>query len=95
MKAPCKPLLAFAAAAWCFASPVHAEVEPSVTNSAPSVYLTLAQAIDEALQANPGLRAAGYQANAAESEASAARRTRWGNSTGSPTLTSASARAAM
>lgn len=48
------------------------------TNSTPSLHLTLAQAIDEALRANPGLRGSGHQTRAAENEASAASRSRWG-----------------
>lgn len=48
------------------------------TNARSPLRLTLAQAIDEALQMNPGLRAAGHQSRAAEDEASAAARTRWG-----------------
>jgi hypothetical protein len=66
------------------AAGVRAEYVSAPTNGA-ALHLTLAQAIDEALKANPGLRAAGHQANAAEGEASAAARTRLGglNATGS------------
>ncbi len=44
----------------------------------PPLRLTLAQAIDEALNANHGLKAAGHQSQAAEGDASAAARGRWG-----------------
>ncbi|MGC8990455.1 MAG: TolC family protein [Verrucomicrobiia bacterium] len=43
-----------------------------------ALHLTLAQAIEEALKANPGLKATGHQSRAAESEAKAADRTRFG-----------------
>ena len=96
MKAPSKNVFAFLVAiAWFLTVGLDALGGLATTNSPPSVHLTLGRAIDEALKANPGLRAAGLQANAVESEASAASRTRWGNSTGSPTPTSISARAAM
>ena len=49
-----------------------------VTNSSAPIHLTLAQAIDEAFQMNPGLKAAGHQSRAAEGDASAAARSRWG-----------------
>lgn len=50
----------------------------ATTNDVTPLRLTLAQAIDEALKTNPGLKAAGHQSRAAESEASAAERSRWG-----------------
>ena len=50
----------------------------AATKVASPLRLTLAQAIDEALKANPGLKAAGHQVNAAEGEASAAARSRLG-----------------
>ncbi|NLH71789.1 MAG: TolC family protein [Verrucomicrobia bacterium] len=43
-----------------------------------ALHLTLAQAIEEALKANPSLKARGHQSRAAESEAKAADRSRWG-----------------
>lgn len=51
---------------------------PATTDSPPPVQLSLKQAIDEALEANPGLKAAGHQSRAAEGDASAAARSRWG-----------------
>ena len=48
------------------------------TNASSPLRLTLAQAIDEALKANPGLKVAGHQNRAAEGDASATVRTRWG-----------------
>lgn len=78
MKAPRKAVLTFAAVAWCFASLVHAGREVSETNSALSAHFTLMQAIDEALEANPSLLAAGHRTDAANGEASAAARSRWG-----------------
>ena len=50
----------------------------SATNHLSSLHLTLAQAIDEALKANPGMKAVGHQTRAAESDASAVSRSRWG-----------------
>lgn len=50
----------------------------SAATNAPQLRLTLAQAIDEALNANPALKAAGHQNRAAENEAGAAARSRWG-----------------
>ena len=44
----------------------------------PPTRLSLAQALDEALQANPGLQVAGHQAAAARHEARATARSRWG-----------------
>lgn len=44
----------------------------------PPLRLTLAQAIDEALMANPGLKAVGHQNRAAVNDAGAAARSRWG-----------------
>jgi outer membrane protein TolC len=73
-----KPLLLTTAVLWasCPASAVAGDTS-AATNTAP-LHLTLAQAIDEALKANPGLRAAGHQFNAAEGEASAVARSRLG-----------------
>ncbi len=50
----------------------------AATNSPLPLRLTLADAIDEALQMNPGLKAAGHQSRAAENDASATSQTRWG-----------------
>ncbi len=50
----------------------------AATNASSPLCLTLKQAIDEALKANPGLKAAGHQSRAAEGDASAASRSRWG-----------------
>jgi outer membrane protein TolC len=49
-----------------------------VPASPPPLRLTLAQAIEEALNANHGLKAAGHQSQAAKGDASAASRSRWG-----------------
>jgi outer membrane protein TolC len=56
---------------------IHAQTVAPPTN-ATVLNLTLAQAIDEALKTNPGLKAAGHQNRAAENDASAAARSRWG-----------------
>jgi outer membrane protein TolC len=50
----------------------------AATNDLSPARLTLTQAIDEALQSNPGLTAAGHQSNAATSDASALARSRLG-----------------
>ena len=55
-----------------------AEILPATNASAPC-HLTLAQAIDEAFKANPGLKAAGHRTRATEGDASAASRSRWGS----------------
>lgn len=59
------------------AGDVRAQNVPTLTNGL-SLHLTLKQAIDEALKANPGLKAAGHQSRATEGDASAASRSRWG-----------------
>ena len=56
---------------------LRAQNVPTPTNGL-SLHLTLKQAIDEALKANPGLKAAGHQSRAAEGDASATSRSRWG-----------------
>jgi outer membrane protein TolC len=56
---------------------IHAQTVAPPTN-ATVLHLTLAQAIDEALKTNPGLKAAGHQNRAAVNDASAAARSRWG-----------------
>jgi outer membrane protein TolC len=73
-----KPLAMMAAAlsASCLPSAMAGDTT-SPTDAAP-LHLTLAQAIGEALQANPGLRTAGHQAYAAADEASAVARSRLG-----------------
>ncbi len=58
-------------------APLRAQETVAPPPAAP-VHLTVAQAIDEALKANPGLKAAGHQASAALLDASATARGRWG-----------------
>lgn len=78
MKALHKSGFTLIAAALFGVHPLAAGQGMPASNAPAPLHLTLAQAIDEALQANPSLRAAGHQAHAAASEASAASRTRWG-----------------
>jgi outer membrane protein TolC len=72
-------LLALAAAfVVCSHLPARAADVLLATNASSPLRLTLAQAIDEALKANPGLKATGHQNRAAEGDASAISRSRWG-----------------
>ena len=82
MKMNCKnewKRLALAAAfVVCTHLPARAADALLATNPLLPLRLTLAQAIDEAFKANPGLKAAGHQTHAAEGDANAANRSRWG-----------------
>jgi len=78
MKAPAKSLLLLASAVVLLPGSLQEAEGMPVTNAASPIRLTLAEAIDEALKSNPGLKASGHQTRAAESEASAAARSRWG-----------------
>jgi len=73
-----KCLMWLAATAAVVLCPLLAGGAPAATDSLPPIHLSLEQAIDEALKANPGLKAAGHQSRAAEGDASAASRSRWG-----------------
>lgn len=78
MKTPHQTILACMAAAMLVAGPFQASADTAVTNEVSAVHLTLAEAIDVALKANPGLKASGQQATAAEGEATAIARSRLG-----------------
>ena len=67
-----------AAALWASCLPPAMAGDTTSPTDAVPLHLTLAQAIGEALQANPGLRTAGHQAYAAADEASAVARSRLG-----------------
>ena len=72
-------LLALAAVAFAACCHLTARADTlAATNATSPLRLTLAQAIDEAFKANPGLKAAGHQSRAVEGDASAAARSRWG-----------------
>jgi outer membrane protein TolC len=73
-----KLLTCAAAFVVCSHLPARAADVLRTTNTSSPLRLTLTQAIDEALTANPGLKAAGHQSRATEGDASAASRSRWG-----------------
>jgi outer membrane protein TolC len=77
-KTELKALALFMAVVWASCHLTAWEANGDAPTNSPSLHLTLAQAIDEALRANPGLRASGHQTRAAENEASGASRSRWG-----------------
>jgi outer membrane protein TolC len=78
MKTQYQTVLACVAAAMLVAGLFRASAGTAITNEPSVVHLTLADAIDEALKANPSLKASSHQAKAAEGEATAITRSRLG-----------------
>jgi outer membrane protein TolC len=78
MKTQYQTVLACVAAAMLVAGLFRASAGTSITNEPSVVHLTLADAIDEAIKANPSLKASSHQAKAAEGEATAMARSRLG-----------------